>query len=116
MALFLPKPYQKEALCKAHNSIFGSHNATLKTYIKITSSNFWPRIYQNPKRHVQTGLTCQQQKQALVKPTPLAPLLIPEQPNWRIQTDLFGPKLTADSKKKFCYASPTNSQNRLPSL
>jgi len=37
MALLLPKKYQKEALCEAHNSIFGRHDATLKTYIKVTS-------------------------------------------------------------------------------
>jgi hypothetical protein len=37
-ALLLPRKYQKEALCEAHNSIFGGHHATLKTYIKISSS------------------------------------------------------------------------------
>ncbi len=31
-ALLLPKKYQKEALCEAHNSIFGGHDANLKTY------------------------------------------------------------------------------------
>jgi len=61
-ALLLPKKYQKEALCKAHNSIFGGHDATLKTYIKITSSYYWPGIYQDVKQHVQTCLTCQQRK------------------------------------------------------
>jgi hypothetical protein len=76
-ALFLPQKYQKEALCKAHNSIFGGHNATLKTYIKITSY-YWSGIYQDIKHHVQTCLTCQQWKRAPVKTTPLATLLIPE--------------------------------------
>jgi hypothetical protein len=37
-ALLLPKKYQKEALCEAHNSIFGGHDANLKTYMKISSS------------------------------------------------------------------------------
>ncbi len=31
----------------------------------------------------------------------MSPLPIPEQPNWRIHADLFGPLLTADSNKKF---------------
>jgi hypothetical protein len=35
-ALLLPKKYQKEALCEAHNSIFGGHDANLKTYMKIS--------------------------------------------------------------------------------
>jgi hypothetical protein len=40
MALLLPQKYQKEALCEAHNSIFGGPNSTLKTYIKISSSYY----------------------------------------------------------------------------
>jgi len=50
-ALLLPTKYQKEALCKAHNSIFGGHNATLKTYIKIMSSYYWPGIFQDVKKY-----------------------------------------------------------------
>jgi hypothetical protein len=100
-SLNLPQKYQKETLCEAHNNIFGRHDATLKTYIKITSSYYWPGIYQDIKRHIQTCLICQQQKKAPVKPTPLAPLPILERPNWRIHADLFGPMLTADSNKKF---------------
>ncbi len=52
-ALLLPKKYQKEALCEAHNSIFGGHDATLKTYIKITSSYYWMGIYSDIKMHMQ---------------------------------------------------------------
>jgi hypothetical protein len=37
-ALLLPQKYQKEALCEANNSIFGGHDANLKTYMKISSS------------------------------------------------------------------------------
>jgi hypothetical protein len=77
-ALLLPKNYQKEALCEAHNSIFGGHNATLKTYIKITSSYYWLGIYLDIKTHVQTCFTCQQQKRSTTKPPPLAPLPIPD--------------------------------------
>jgi hypothetical protein len=32
-ALLLPQKYQKEALCEAHKSILGGHNAKLKTYM-----------------------------------------------------------------------------------
>jgi len=38
--LLLPKKYQKEALCEAHISIFGGHDANLKTYMKILSSYY----------------------------------------------------------------------------
>jgi hypothetical protein len=77
-ALLLPKKYQKEALCEAHNSIFGSHDATLKMYVKVRSSYYWLGIYSDIKTHVQTCLTCQQQKWSPTKPTDLAPLPILE--------------------------------------
>ncbi len=120
-ALLLPKKYQKEALCEAHNSIFGGHDANLKTYIKISSSYYWPGLFRDVKTHVQTCLTCQQRKWSTIKPTPLQPLPIPERPNWRIHADLFGPMLTADSNKKFVicitdaftkYAVVTSIQNK----
>ncbi len=77
-ALLLPKKYQKEALCKAHNSIFGGHDASLKTYMKISSSYYWPGLFKDVKAHIQTCLTCQQRKGSNLKPTPLQPLPIPE--------------------------------------
>jgi hypothetical protein len=100
-ALLLPRKYQKEALCEAHNSIFGGYDTTLKMYIKISSSYYWPGLYQDIKTHVQTCLTCQQRKKLPMKLTPLSPLPIPERPKWRIHADPFGPMLTANSDKKF---------------
>jgi len=44
MALLLPKKYQKEVLCKAHNSIFGGHDAsskhTSKSHPRITGRGY----------------------------------------------------------------------------
>jgi hypothetical protein len=34
-ALYLPTRYRKEAMCEAHDSILGGHNAAHKTYLKI---------------------------------------------------------------------------------
>ncbi len=77
-ALLLPRKYQNEALCEAHNSIFGGHDANLKTYKKISSSYYWPGLCQDIWMHVQTCLTCQQRKKATTKLTPLQPLPIPK--------------------------------------
>ena len=51
-ALLLPKKYRKEALCEAHNSIFGGHDANLKTYMKISTSYYWPGLFKDVKNHV----------------------------------------------------------------
>jgi hypothetical protein len=37
-ALYLPTRYRKEAMCEAHDSILGGHNAAHKTYLKISTS------------------------------------------------------------------------------
>ncbi len=61
-ALFLPQKYRKLVLCEAHNNQFGGHNAALKTYIQISSSYFWPKMYSDVLSHTKTCLRCQQRK------------------------------------------------------
>jgi len=100
-ALYLPARYRKEAMCKAHDGVFGGHNAPHKTYLKISTSYFWPKMRQDIERHLSYCLPCQQQKKSTNKRTPLAPLPIPECPNLWIHADLFGPMITVDSNKKF---------------
>jgi hypothetical protein len=100
-ALYLPERYRKEAMCEAHNGIFGGHNAAHKTYLKISTSYVWPKMRQDIERHLSYCLRCQQRNKSTNKRTPLAPLPIPECPNLRIHADLFGPMITADSNKKF---------------
>ncbi len=75
-------------MCEAHGSIFGGHNATQKTYLKISTFYYWPKMFPGIEKHKNF---CQQQKTSTYKKTPLAPLLIPEWPNLQIQADLFGP-------------------------
>jgi hypothetical protein len=100
-ALYLPTRYRKEAMCEAHDSILGGHNAAHKTYLKISTSYFWPKMRQDIERHQNFCLRCQQRKKLTNKRTPLAPLPILDYPNLQIHADLFGPMLTADSNKKF---------------
>jgi hypothetical protein len=85
-ALYLPEKYQKLALCEAHNHQFGGHNAALKTYICLTSSYYWPRIYSDILKHTKTCLPCQQCKSSTDKPPLLHPLPTPDQPNIRIHS------------------------------
>ena len=100
-ALWLPEFYRKEALCEAHDQMFAGHNAAQKSYLKLTSSYFWPNVYVHILKHTQTCLRCQQRKLSRQKKPPLAPLPIPDQPNIRIHADLFGPMLGSDKKSAY---------------
>jgi IS30 family transposase len=88
-------------MCKAHDSALGGHNATHKTYLKISTSYYWPKMIQDIKKHKNFCLRCQQQKKSTNKRTPFVPLPIPDRPNLRVHADLFCPMITADSIKKF---------------
>jgi hypothetical protein len=100
-ALWLPERYRKEALCETHDTIFAGHNAALKSYIKLTTSYFWPNVYSHVLTHTQTCLRCQQRKTTKKKNSPLAPLPIPDTPNTRIHADLFGPMVDESRKSAF---------------
>ena len=100
-ALWLPSKYRKAALCEAHNNITGGHDAALKTYIKISSSYWWPNVYSHAKDHATTCEKCQFRKTTKQQHVPLRPLPIPDTPNKRIHADLFGPLMASDRKKKF---------------
>jgi hypothetical protein len=58
--LYLPSQYHKEAMSEAHDSILGGHNATRKTYLKISSSYYWPKMIQDIEKHKNFCLRCQQ--------------------------------------------------------
>jgi hypothetical protein len=100
-ALYLPEKYRKMALCEVHNHQFGGHNAALKTYICISSSYYWPKLWTDNLKHTKTCLRCQQRKKLTDKPLPLHPLTNPDQPNVRIHADLFGPMLAAGRQHKY---------------
>ena len=82
-ALYLPQKYRKLALCEAHNNQFGGHNAALKTYIRISSSYFWPKIYTDVLNHTKTCFRCQQRKPSTNKPPLLQPCLLYTSPSPR---------------------------------
>jgi hypothetical protein len=50
-ALYLPPRYRKEAMCEALDSILGGHNAAHKTYLRISTSYFWPKMRQEIESH-----------------------------------------------------------------
>jgi len=54
--IWLLEFYRKEALCEAHDQIFAGHNAAQKTYLRLTSSYFWPNVYTHILKHANLSL------------------------------------------------------------
>ena len=99
-ALFLPQIYRKRVICNAHGSILSGHDALVKTYIRISSSYFWPTIKTDIQKHLDSCLQCQLRKKSLAKPLPLQTLPTVDSPNYRIHIDLFGPLKTSQNDNK----------------
>ncbi len=64
MALYLSEKYRKEAMCEAHDSIFGGHNATQKTYIKISTSFYWSEMF-SPLKNTKISATVANNRKSL---------------------------------------------------
>jgi hypothetical protein len=60
--LYLPEKYQKEAMCEAHDSIFGGHNTTQKTYLKISTSYYWVKMFQDIKNNPNSASNANSKK------------------------------------------------------
>jgi hypothetical protein len=100
VALFLPQVFRKKAICQAHGSLLSGHDALNKTYIRLTSSFFWPTVKTDIQKHIDSCLQCQQQKKSTAKPLPLQTLPTVDLPNYRIHIDLFGPLKTSSQGNK----------------
>jgi hypothetical protein len=100
VALFLPQVFRKKAICQAHGSLLSGHDALDKTYIRLTSSFFWPTVKTDIQKHIDSCLQCQQRKKSTAKPLPLQTLPTVDSPNYRIHIDLFGPLKTSSQGNK----------------
>jgi transposase InsO family protein len=99
-ALFLPEIYRKRAICEAHGAILAGHDALKKTYIRLSSSYFWPDMQKEIRKHIEACIQCQRRKKTNAKPLPLQPLPATDQPNQRVHIDLFGPLKTTSNGNK----------------
>jgi Integrase zinc binding domain len=79
ITLYLPSKFCKEAMCEAHDIIFGGHNANQKMYLKISTSYYWPKMIQDIEKLLPSMPTMIKVHTVfLIKKTPLAPLPIPD--------------------------------------
>ncbi len=101
-ALYLPENYHKEGMWETHDSIFGGHNTTQKMYLKILPPTMGQRCFKPSKSMPNSASDLNNRKSQNTKRFHFCAMLpIPEQPNMRINADLFCAMMTADSNKIF---------------
>ena len=89
--LVLPKICRNLALNTAHDSPLAGHFSHNKTYAKIASSFFWPRLGTDARNYCRSCDLCQKMSQRRTKPVPLVKMPIIETPFSRISMDIVGP-------------------------
>lgn len=74
----IPERRRPRILLNCHDAPFGAHLGFSRTYAKIKSRFYWPKLRKDVKKHVTTCDKCQRRKanntrkQGLIKPLPIA--------------------------------------------
>ena len=90
--IVVPKPLRELILSVAHDNV-GGHLGVTKTYNKILSHFFWPRLKRDVGSYCRTCHICQVKGKpgAGVKPYPLCPIPVVSEPFKKIIIDCVGP-------------------------
>lgn len=77
-------------IAEAHHEL--AHLGTQKTYLHIAPHCYWPKMFKDVEKYVQTCSDCQLNKQPTTRPAGVAHVLpIPERPWQSIAIDFIGP-------------------------
>ncbi|XP_076040903.1 uncharacterized protein LOC143025315 [Oratosquilla oratoria] len=90
--IVIPKPLRQDILSIAHDGV-GGHLGTRKTYAKILSHFYWPKLRRDVGTYCRTCRPCQLvgKPSPSIKPFPLQPIPVIKEPFSRITIDCVGP-------------------------
>ncbi|XP_076031069.1 uncharacterized protein LOC143019315 [Oratosquilla oratoria] len=90
--IMAPNPIRKEILAIAHDGV-GGHLGVRKTSAKILTHFYWPKMKRDISSYISTYRRCQVagKPHPSVKPFPLQPIPVIEEPFGRIVIDCVGP-------------------------
>ena len=100
--LAVPKLMRDEILRSFHDSIAGGgHQGFERTYAALRLKYFWPTMWEDTRRYVQSCEACQQSKRDVnAKPPPLNPMPVADLfQRWHI--DILGGLPTTKDKYKY---------------
>jgi transposase InsO family protein len=92
LVVWAPEAVRQEIIHGCHASRFAGHCGEFRTIERIQTRYFWPGMTNDVKNFIKSCSTCQECKRPILSRmrAPLQPLPVPDRPNVRIHTDLFG--------------------------
>ncbi|XP_076049782.1 uncharacterized protein LOC143030516 [Oratosquilla oratoria] len=90
--IVVPRPLRQDILSIAHDGV-GGHLGVRKTYAKILSHFYWPKLKRDVSTYCRTCRPCQVagKPNPTVKPYPLQPIPVVKEPFRKIVIDCVGP-------------------------
>ena len=99
--IVVPTRYRSEVTRLAHESIMSGHQGKARTYDKVASQFYWPKIYQDVGEYVRSCDICQRtEPRGRVTKVPLGKVPLIEEPFQRVAMDLVGPIFPASERGK----------------
>ena len=91
--IVVPKVYRKKILELAHEGSLAGHLGVRKTLGKITCHFYWPKVKSDVAEYCKTCSVCQKvgKPNQVIKPAPLKPIPVIEEPFAKIIIDCVGP-------------------------
>jgi hypothetical protein len=100
--LCVPSSYRPLILANAHDSAFGGHMGTHRTFSTIYARYFWPGLYKDVEDYVRTCPLCQTRKVARnPSAIPAMSMSVPSRPFERIAVDILGPLPPGPKNEKY---------------
>ena len=99
--LVLPEQCRRTVLRLAHEIPLSGHMGKRKTAQRILQRFYWPSLYRDVAEFIKSCTECQKVSPRRVKPAPLIPLPIIEEPFSRIALDVVGPLPRSRSGNRF---------------
>jgi len=103
LVLCVPKTLQREVIKAYHTHQLTGHKSFDKTLNCIQMKYFWPSMTNDIQAFCKACVSCQLSKTSNThkQKVPLQLPEIPDQPNFRIHSDLFGPLKSLEGDKKY---------------
>ncbi|RWS23655.1 gag-pol fusion protein-like protein, partial [Leptotrombidium deliense] len=100
-ALVIPEIKRNEILRLCHDDPLAGHTGIDRTYYRIRSRAYWPKLFQDVEKYVQSCNDCQTRKRPIRIPPGLCEPIVPNEPFMMVGIDFEGPLPITDNGNKY---------------
>ncbi|RWR99968.1 hypothetical protein B4U80_05781, partial [Leptotrombidium deliense] len=100
-ALVIPHIKRQEILRLCHDDPLAGHTGIDRTYYRIRSRAYWPKLFQDVEKYVKTCNDCQTRKRPIRIPPGICEPIVPNEPFMAVGIDFEGPLPVTENGNKY---------------